>query len=246
MAVVQIMEEETEFDKTVGAEVVRDTANSTNSTPTKAKDSNAKLCEVCKQQPSKYKCTRCFLPYCSVNCSTIHKATHPAVEAESSLAVSSTNEVPPSRVPTSACIPAAGTVAAAGSKGPFAALENSKELKSLFELYPGLNAQLDEINAATLRPLHSQNANNGQIHGFRKPRGMEQWNQDRGMENGIKALQRARSVYGKEGEAVREYSRLVLRILSGEEGCDASDMVQRELDEENARVIQLLLQIEKR
>ncbi|PQE25586.1 zinc finger domain-containing protein [Rutstroemia sp. NJR-2017a BBW] len=227
MAVVQIMEDETEFDKTVGAEVLRDTAKSTNSAPTKAKDLNAKLCEVCKQQPSKYKCTRCYLPYCSVSCSTIHKATHPAVEAESSSAVSSTNEVPPSRVLNSACTPAAGTVAAAGSKGP-------------------LNAQLDEINAATLRPLDKQNANNGQTHGFRKPRGAEQWNQDRGIENGIKALQRARSVYGKDGEAVREYSRLVLQILSGEEGCDASEMVQRELDEENARIIQQLLQIEKR
>jgi hypothetical protein len=183
---------------------------------------------------------------CSVSCSTVHKATHTAIEAESSSAVSSTNEVLPSRVPTSSFIPAAGTVAAAGSKGPFAALETSKELKSLFESYPSLNAQLDEINAATLRPLDNQNTNNGQTHGFRKPRGIEQWNQDRGMENGIKALQRARSVYGTEGEAVREYSRLVLRILSGEEGWGASEMVQRELDEENAKVIQQLLQFEKR
>ncbi|KAM3071504.1 hypothetical protein ACMFMF_007975 [Clarireedia jacksonii] len=242
MGIFQIVEGETESDKVMGAEVT----NSTHSTSTKAKESKAKLCEVCKEQPAKYKCTRCYLPYCSVSCSTVHKATHPAVEAESSSAVSPINEVTPLRAQTSAFIPLAGTVAGSASKGPFAALENSRELESLFELYPSLHAQLEEINAAMHRPLDNQNTNNRQTYGFRKPKGIEQWDQDRGMENGMKALQRARSVYGKEGEAVREYSKLVLRILSSEEGSGASEIVQREVDEENARVIQQLLQIEKR
>ncbi|KAM3066768.1 hypothetical protein ACMFMG_011838 [Clarireedia jacksonii] len=224
MGIFQIVEGETESDKVMGAEVT----NSTHSTSTKAKESKAKLCEVCKEQPAKY------------------KSTHPAVEAESSSAVSPINEVTPLRAQTSAFIPLAGTVAGSASKGPFAALENSRELESLFELYPSLHAQLEEINAAMHRPLDNQNTNNRQTYGFRKPKGIEQWDQDRGMENGMKALQRARSVYGKEGEAVREYSKLVLRILSSEEGSGASEIVQREVDEENARVIQQLLQIEKR
>ena len=32
-------------------------------------------CRVCKQQQSKYKCPKCFLPYCSVACNHTHRET---------------------------------------------------------------------------------------------------------------------------------------------------------------------------
>lgn len=64
------------------------------------------------------------------------------------------------------------------------------------------------------------------------------WNQDRGLENGRKALDRARGAWGKDGEGVREYGELVLQIV---EGIDAEEAVRRELEKENARIVRALL-----
>jgi len=54
-------------------------------------------------------------------------------------------------------------------------------------------------------------------------------------------LCKAREAYGKDGEAVREYSRLVLKILAGDGDVDAAEQIQKELAEENARIISQLL-----
>jgi len=137
--------------------------------------------------------------------------------------------------------PLAGTIAAAGSRGLFAALDDSKELRALFKLYPKLSSQLDEINKATLRPCDT----------FERPKyskgragnGIENWNQDRGTENGVKALNSARN--SSNGEAVREYSNLILQILSEDEGLQAAQLIQQELAEENARIIEALLNGER-
>ena len=64
------------------------------------------------------------------------------------------------------------------------------------------------------------------------------WNQDRGLEKGREALDRAREAWGKDGEGVREYGELVLRIV---EGVDSEEVVRRELDRENARIVQAIL-----
>ncbi|KAJ8901291.1 hypothetical protein NDN08_007140 [Rhodosorus marinus] len=34
-----------------------------------------KICEVCSTNESNYKCPTCFLPFCSVACSRVHKQT---------------------------------------------------------------------------------------------------------------------------------------------------------------------------
>lgn len=44
------------------------------------------------------------------------------------------------------------------------------------------------------------------------------WNQDKGWQAGIEALKGARKVYGKDGEGVREFGRIVLRLLEDGEG----------------------------
>ena len=64
------------------------------------------------------------------------------------------------------------------------------------------------------------------------------WNQDRGLQNGIGALRRAREVSGKDGEGVREFSKLILHIISGD---DKDDTIRKELAEENARIIAALM-----
>lgn len=34
------------------------------------------LCKICTQQPAKYKCTKCYIEYCSVACFKQHKPVH--------------------------------------------------------------------------------------------------------------------------------------------------------------------------
>lgn len=64
------------------------------------------------------------------------------------------------------------------------------------------------------------------------------WNQDQGLENGREALRKGREAWGKDGEGVREYGELILRIV---EGVDAEELVRRELERENARIVKALL-----
>lgn len=124
-------------------------------------------------------------------------------------------------------------------RGPFAALGDSKELQELFKIYPRLAAELDEINNATLRP---QEPTGYEKHGKARKE-YENWNADRGLENGVKALNRARNTFG--GEGVREFSTLVLQILSGDEGETAATQIEKELAEENTRIIEALLNRER-
>lgn len=86
--------------------------------------------------------------------------------------------------------------------------------------------------------------NKNNKHHQRRGGKSQPWNSDRGLQNGLRALNRARVAYGKDGEGVREFSKLVLQIVARDAergGCDASEVVQREMEEENARIISMLL-----
>jgi hypothetical protein len=65
------------------------------------------------------------------------------------------------------------------------------------------------------------------------------WNQERGMEKGKQALDKAREAWGKDGEGVREFGRLVLRLV---EGVDDEELVRRELERENRRIVEALME----
>ncbi len=114
-------------------------------------------------------------------------------------------------------------------------MDDSKELQTLFKMYPQLPSLLDEINTATLRPL--EEFDNSTQNGFSRRKKEESWTFDRGLEKGREALNRARDT----DEGVREYSKLILQILSGEAGASAAELVQKELAEENAKIIEALL-----
>lgn len=133
-------------------------------------------------------------------------------------------------------------MAAAGHKSPFAALEGSPELKELFKIYPRLPALLDEIDKRTLQNASSSQNNGGHKGGFRRKE--EPWTVDVGLKKGVEALNQARNSSNSDGKSLREYSRLVLQILAGESE-PVSDLIRKELAEENARVIQQLLQGER-
>ncbi|RFU34156.1 hypothetical protein B7463_g2140, partial [Scytalidium lignicola] len=228
-----------------GGEVVKQEGNSD------ARDSKAKkICGVCNEKEAKYKCTRCLLPYCSVSCSTLHKASHPATESP---AVTALNVQPSSQLNGSKLEKSIETVSAARSRGPFAALEESKELQELFKIYPNLSSQLEAIYSATLPPTSNDTGgdarapnNQSNIRNWpgarRSGKGSNRpWNQDIGLQCGVQALCKAREAFGKDGEAVREYSKLVLKILSSDDRVDAAEQIQKELAEENARIISQLL-----
>jgi len=66
------------------------------------------------------------------------------------------------------------------------------------------------------------------------------WNSDRGTQEGIDALSRAKLEYGRGGEGVREYANLVLKLVAAD-GVDVAQLVQDEVAEENAKIIAQLL-----
>ncbi|KAL2073374.1 hypothetical protein VTL71DRAFT_10698 [Oculimacula yallundae] len=203
-----------------------------------------KLCGVCNEKEFRYKCTRCMLPFCSMACSTIHKATHPAEEPKPATELKAHPTLPAkpivARPGTIAGAEKAAT-AAANSKGPFAALDDSKELQQLFKKYPRLPMLLDRINKVTLPPVNGfQPAQNGG-----RGKEQQQWNSDRGLQKGVRSLNELRNTNSKDGRAIREFSKLVLRLLSPEEGLTAREVVEQELAEENQKVIEQLLNGER-
>ncbi|KAH7407555.1 hypothetical protein BKA64DRAFT_640480 [Cadophora sp. MPI-SDFR-AT-0126] len=196
-----------------------------------------KLCGVCNEKEYKYKCSRCYLPYCSIACSTIHKATHPAGEPKPAVELKAHPTLPP-KPPVARPGTVAGAAKAANSPtaNPFAALDDSKELQELFKKFPRLTMLLNRINKATLPPVQNMQLN---LSGGRRKE--QPWNSDRGLEKGAKALDDLRNTGSKDGRAIREFSNLILRLLSQENGVSAREVVEKELAEENQKVVEQLL-----
>ncbi|KAH8590273.1 hypothetical protein B0O99DRAFT_308673 [Bisporella sp. PMI_857] len=202
------------------------------------------LCGVCSAKESKYKCSRCYLPYCSVACHTIHKTTHPAEEHKPTLKMTEPPKLAVAYRP--------GTIGSL--KNPFAALDDSVNLlEKLFSQYPRLPAQLLEIHSATLQP-ETDEENEAQLQLIRESRkeSSEQgitgrnppWSNARGEQSGVQALKNARRVYGKDGEGIRQYGELILQILQGDNEVDAAEALERERREEDAKLISQLLEAE--
>ncbi|CAD6442442.1 e4a2573f-0046-446f-a765-497863ffe964 [Sclerotinia trifoliorum] len=207
----------------------------TNSVSMNETPADPKLCVLCKEKNHKYKCKYCDVRYCSVKCSNAHKADTNDHEEEKE----KPNSAPPpnessSPMPKEKSTARPGTLAAANAKGPFESLNNSKELKELFIRYPNLYSHLDAVDTATLRPTGPNS---------------HKWNQDQGWEKGRNALKSARGYYGKDGEGVREYCELVLRLLGDEDEESeeaAAETLRKEALAESTRVIRALLESEKR
>ncbi|KFY40694.1 hypothetical protein V494_03374 [Pseudogymnoascus sp. VKM F-4513 (FW-928)] len=214
---------------------------------------SSKVCGVCNEQQAKYKCSRCEIPYCSVACATLHRA----VPCEAPVTRSLT---PPAAEPATqngSVRPLPGTVAGSTTGNIFSVLESSQKLQSLFIMYPSLRSQLRDIYSATLPPTDGPNAlgsnNDHSFPQFQRGRGGGRggmgrgnssrpgpWNSDRGTQDGIDALGKAKLEFGKAGEGVREYANLVLKLVAAD-GVDVARLVQDEVAEENAKIIAQLL-----
>lgn len=191
---------------------------------------------------------------CSVACATLHRAIPCEVTVARSL-------TPPAHEPEAhggSTRPLPGTVGAAASGSIFSVLENSQKLQALFVMYPHLRSQLREIYRTTLPPTNDylacglghdasyqqvqrgRGGGRGVISRAGSTKQQGPWNSDRGTQEGIDALSRAKLEFGKGGEGVREYANLVLKLVAAD-GVDVAQLVQDEVAEENAKIIAQLL-----
>ncbi|PHH92894.1 hypothetical protein CDD83_4037 [Cordyceps sp. RAO-2017] len=192
------------------------------------------VCGVCEAVASKYKCSRCYLPYCSIACNKLHQKDHPPDQP-----AGRTTEAPPDpppEAPTGRPLPS----------NPFQVLDNSDKLAWLFRKYPNLPQQLLDIYSATEPPAEDP--------GKRIPASLQRgaprrgtWSADKGLARGKAALRRARQLPGEAGEAVREYCTLILLLLgedeSGQDGAGAA--LRQQFAQQDVDVIRQLMEEEK-
>lgn len=201
----------------------------------KSPPSNVKkkaICGVCTTRESRYKCSKCYLLFCSLDCSKIHAAKHPTSPSPNTL-------LKPSSL---------GIKASDNSKqqpksiGPFAPLDESKDLQRLFMLYPNLPNVLDKIHEATLPPSINS-LSNSYIATGRSGRDKKEksWTSDIGLQKGVKALHAAQGTGDIDSEGVREYIQLVLNIVHGNSEESAAEQIRRELLEHDNKIIEGLL-----
>lgn len=117
------------------------------------------------------------------------------------------------------------------------------QLQRLFQKYPHLPDQLLQIHAATLPPATSDSQNPGipssLLRGLPKK---ETWNRDIGMQNGKDALRKAKRAEGEEGDAVREYSELILHLMNTQDSdTDVTNLLRQQLAEEDTKLIEQLM-----
>lgn len=201
------------------------------------------LCGVCNVNPPKYKCPRCYLPYCSVACNRTHRENHPPDPEPQH-----NPEPPQPQVPDVQSAPSLPSLPA-DPTNPFRALETSDKLRLLFQKYPSLPDQLLRIHAATLPPQDPESKKHAIPASLLKglPPKKETWNHDIGIRNGKEALRRARRAHGEEGDAIREYSELILHLMNTDNsGPDVTNLLRQQLAQDDTNLIERLMAEEKR
>ncbi|KAF4460847.1 zinc finger domain-containing [Fusarium albosuccineum] len=206
---------------------------------TPAATSKPSLCGVCNVNPPKYKCPRCYLPYCSVACNRTHRENHPP-DPEPRPQIEQSQSQPPSDTrKLSEPLPS-------DSSNPFHALETSDKLRLLFQKYPNLPDQLLKIHAATLPPPETKSVIPASLLKGLPPK-KETWNHDIGIQNGKEALRKARRADGEDGDAIREYSELILHLMNaGGAEADVGNLLRQQLAQEDTKLIERLMAHEKR
>ncbi|UNI20208.1 hypothetical protein JDV02_006318 [Purpureocillium takamizusanense] len=196
------------------------------------------MCGICETIVSKYKCPRCYLPYCSVACNKIHQDNHPPDTKPKLEPAQAPEQAPATSLPAKP----------SGPPNPFSALDNSDKLTWLFRKYPDLPQQLLDIHAETQPPPEdpSKQIPASLMQGVANPR-RNNWTRDQGIKKGKAALRKARQLPGKAGEAVREYCTLIKMLLNEDEADDggATATLQRQFAQQDAELIRQLMEEEK-
>ncbi|PGH19840.1 hypothetical protein AJ80_03757 [Polytolypa hystricis UAMH7299] len=186
----------------------------------------ASLCQVCKSQPSKYKCPACQISSCSLACSQAHKSNctlAPAPEASNVLTEPSANGGADQAPPTTAAL--TPTTPTAPQSGDFTHLKSSPELQALFSRFPNLRSQLREIYNLTLEEEweemkpHSSHSGRGRgrgggfgARGREKSRGY--WTEGKGFNRGLGRVRRWREIWeegfgGNDGDGFMQFAALI-------------------------------------
>ncbi|PHH66637.1 hypothetical protein CDD81_6474 [Ophiocordyceps australis] len=188
------------------------------------------ICGVCNINSFKYKCSRCYLPYCSVACNKTHQENHPPdIKLE------------PRPPPKPACDLISKTTR---RDNPFQVLDDSEKLSWLFRKYPNLPQQLLDIHAASQPPPQDpsrqipDSLNNGRST---RP----QWSRDKGIQRGKAALRKARNRPGQEGEAIREYCTLISMLLNDDKEEESRLLLQQQVKQDDAQLIRQLMEEEQ-
>ncbi|PFH58085.1 hypothetical protein XA68_14187 [Ophiocordyceps unilateralis] len=188
------------------------------------------MCGICVAVASKYKCSRCYLPYCSVACNKTHQTNHPPDPTPE-----------PSPKPRPSDSPAEPT----GPPNPFQALDKSEKLEWLFRKYPNLPQQLLDIHTETQPPPEDLSVRIPASL-MRGVPAQGNWSHEKGISRGKAALRRARQLPGEAGEAVREYCTLIMLLLDGEEAENgAQTVLQQQLAQQDADLIRQLMEVDK-
>lgn len=191
-----------------------------------------------KRRERKHNHTKTLLTYpsCSVACNKIHKENHPP-DLESK----------PTTKPEIPEKPVNGTIVTPlDPSNPFRALDKSDQLQHLFRKYPSLPQQLLDIFAATEPPEDAPEKRipASMMQGVSKK---DNWNHDIGIKKGKEALRRARRADGEAGDAIREYSELILHLINTQDDKgQVSTMLQQQAGQEDARLIEQLMAQEGR
>lgn len=173
---------------------------------------------------------------CSLACNKTHRENHPPDPEP---------EVRRDPTPTSLDV---ASVSNTDQNNPFRALDSSDHLRQLFQKYPNLQTQLQQIYAATQPPSDLDPAAKGIPASLLKglPQ-KETWNHDKGIQSGKEALRKAQRAGGEDGAAIREYSELILHLMNqGDPRNDATILVQQQVAQEDSKLIERLMASEKR
>jgi zinc finger HIT domain-containing protein 3 len=163
---------------------------------------------------------------CSVACNKSHRENHPpdAEPVPEPTAVLGTSQT--------------SSRTQADPANPWSILDDCEQLQYLFKKYPGLRQQLKEINAATQPPPPQSSL---QIPGLTITKGSD-WSREVGIRKGLELLRKARRAPGEDGEALREYTELIVHLVYSQKAGNAvSDSLMQSRNEEERRFIQELL-----
>ena len=172
---------------------------------------------------------------CSVACNKSHRQTHPP-ESEAPAQPPATSHRPEPEL-----LKAAPPVDPAN---PWRVLHDCEPLRQLFRKYPNLEQQLEEINAATLPPSSEDSI-------VRTPgltiHTRANWNRDIGVQKGLDALRKAKMAPGPDGEAIREYSDLIIFLMHGQDhDGKVSEALQQSRAQDEKNFLQELMNAHRR
>ncbi|KAL7272186.1 hypothetical protein RUND412_005013 [Rhizina undulata] len=172
------------------------------------------LCGICNDNPSKYKCPTCTLPYCSLTCYKPHKATH---------TTTTTPSLPPPATAEQAQPPADST-AESTTESPeedlLAPLLANTQIQA-FLRSASLRRHLLSVHNATLEPPADSRRGGGKFRGRGRGRGgrnfvEKPWTAERGERRGLGKLRWLREGGGGANAEVEEFVRAVVGIVDGE------------------------------